>query len=81
MWKSCDKSLAHEGTLIFTWLFMWKLYGKFLAHEGALIFTYEFMLNSCEKFWYFIMHVKSHGEPCDVYVLGNFLFSFFFVNI
>jgi hypothetical protein len=40
MWHSCDKSLAHENALIFTWLFMWKSYGKFLAHEGALIFTY-----------------------------------------
>jgi hypothetical protein len=40
MWKSCDKSLAHESALTFTYEFMWKSCDKFLAHEHALTFIY-----------------------------------------
>jgi len=51
---------------------IWKIF-------GALMCINSHMIISVKSLCHFIMHVKSHGEPCNVYILRNFLFSFFWL--
>jgi hypothetical protein len=67
MWKSCEKSLAHEATLTFTYLCESQV--KSLWHMKMHWLSYDSLCESQVKsLWHMKMHWLSHDSLCESHV-------------